>query len=118
MTLKQDRGNNGERIAAEYLQGKGYTLIERNHRKPWGEIDIIAKAGDGTLVFVEVKAVNNGPIKPEHNMTPSKILKTKRATLAYANANPTLSSGGWRIDVVAVDLAGDAATAIRHYENI
>lgn len=118
MTLKQDRGNRGEDIAAEYLKGKGYTIIERNHRKKWGELDIIAQAGDGTLVFVEVKAISSGAIKPEHNMTPAKIIKTKRAALAYANTNPQLSGAGWRIDVVAIDLQEDIATEIRHYENI
>ena len=118
MTLKQDRGNRGEDIAAEYLMGKGYAILERNHRKPWGELDIIARAGDDTLVFVEVKAMRAGAITPEHNMTPAKIAKTKRAAIAHANANQKLSGGGWRIDVIAVDLAGDASTAIRHYENI
>ena len=118
MTLKQDRGNKGEDIAAKYLTSKGYTILERNHRKPWGELDIVARAGDGALIFVEVKTMRVGTITPEHNMTPAKIMKTKRAALAYANANPKLSSGGWRIDVIAVDLVGDTATALRHYENI
>jgi putative endonuclease len=120
MTPKQKRGNRGEDIAAKYLMEKGYTVIERQHRKPWGELDIIAQAGDGTLIFVEVKAMGAGAgqFTPEGNMTPAKVMKTKRAALAYANANPKLSGRGWRIDVIAVDLAGDAATGIRHYENI
>ena len=120
MTPKQKRGNRGEDIAAEYLIGKGYTIIERNHRKPWGELDIIAKKGDGTLVFVEVKAMGAGSklFTPETNMTSAKIMKTKRAAVTYANANKKLSSKGWRIDVIAIDLEGDAASAIRHYENI
>ncbi len=120
MTPKQKRGNRGEDIAADYLTGKGYGIVERQHRKPWGELDIVARAGDGTLVFVEVKAMGAGAsaFTPEANMTAAKIMKTKRAALAYANANPKLSGRGWRIDVIAVDLQGDAATAIRHYENI
>ena len=36
---------------------KDYKIIERNHRKPWGELDIIAKSPDKTLVFVEVKTM-------------------------------------------------------------
>lgn len=107
-------------MAAEYLIGKGCTILERQHRKPWGELDIIAKTGDGTLVFVEVKAMGagGGAFTPEGNMTAAKVMKTKRAALAYANQNPKLSAKGWRIDVIAVDLQGDMATAIRHYENI
>ncbi len=120
MTPKQKRGNRGEDIAAEYLIAKGHTIIDRQHRKPWGELDIIAKAGDDTLVFVEVKAIGagSGAFTPEGNMTSTKIMKTKRAALTYANANPKLSAKGWRIDVIAIDLAGDTARALRHYENI
>ncbi len=120
MTFRQDRGNRGEDLAAEYLMGIGHTILERQHRKPWGELDIIAKAGDGTLVFVEVKAMGagGGAFTPEGNMTSAKIIKTKRAALAYANANPKLSGRGWRIDVIAIDLEGDAARDLRHYENI
>ena len=120
MTPKQKRGNRGEDLAAEYLVGIGHTIIDRQHRKPWGELDIVAKAGDGTLVFVEVKAMGTGSsaFTPEANMTPAKIIKTKRAALAYANANPKLSSKGWRIDVIAIDLEGDAARDLRHYKNI
>ncbi|MBI2032302.1 MAG: YraN family protein [Candidatus Levybacteria bacterium] len=44
----------GENIACDYLRKKGYKIIERNFRKGYGEIDIIAIQGR-TLVFVEVK---------------------------------------------------------------
>lgn len=120
MTPKQKRGNRGEDLAAEYLIAKGHTIIDRQHRKPWGELDIVAKAGDGTLVFVEVKAMGagGGAFTPEGNMTAAKVMKTKRAALAYANANPKLSGRGWRIDVIAIDLEGDAARDLRHYKNI
>lgn len=118
MAITQERGGMGEDAAARHLLDKGYKILERNHRKPWGELDIIATAGDGILVFVEVKAMTMGSLAPEHHMTASKIMKTKRAALAYANANPHLTGRGWRIDVIAVDLNGDAAGDIRHYENI
>ena len=48
------RGDIGENIAAEYLKGLGYEIMERNYRTELGEIDIIA-AGEGYLIFVEVK---------------------------------------------------------------
>lgn len=48
------RGDAGETIAAEYLKGIGYEIIDRNYRTELGEIDIIA-AGEGYLIFVEVK---------------------------------------------------------------
>lgn len=47
----------GEDIACQYLIENKYKIIERNYRKPWGEIDVIAKSPDKILVFVEVKTI-------------------------------------------------------------
>ncbi len=47
-------GQSGEKIAADFLCRKDYTLLEKNYRSPTAEIDIIAKEGD-CLCFVEVK---------------------------------------------------------------
>ncbi|WP_338033234.1 YraN family protein [Desulfobulbus alkaliphilus] len=47
-------GQLGERIAAEYLTGQRYEILETNYRKPFGEMDIIAK-DQGVVVFIEVK---------------------------------------------------------------
>ncbi len=47
-------GKRGEDLAASYLKKKGYSIVTRNYRKRFGEVDIIARDGD-TLVFVEVK---------------------------------------------------------------
>jgi putative endonuclease len=44
----------GKDIATNYLRKKNYTIIERNFRKGYGEIDIIVVHND-ILVFVEVK---------------------------------------------------------------
>lgn len=47
-------GTQGEDAACNYLQQLGYRILQRNYRKPCGEIDIIAQ-DQKTLVFVEVK---------------------------------------------------------------
>ena len=54
MNLKQLLGKSGEEIAAEYLENKGYNIIDRNFRCVLGEIDLIVKR-KGILTFVEVK---------------------------------------------------------------
>lgn len=48
-------GKKGEDEAIALLKGKGYKILERNFKCPFGEIDVIA-LDKGTLVFVEVKA--------------------------------------------------------------
>ena len=54
---KIKKGKWGEDKAAEFLKGKGYSIIERNYRCRCGEIDIIAERA-GTVHFVEVKTVD------------------------------------------------------------
>lgn len=48
------RGDWGEQAAADYLTARGYTIVARNYRTRWGEIDLIVQ-DDRYLVFVEVK---------------------------------------------------------------
>ena len=47
-------GSNGEDSAAEFLEARGHTIVERNYRCKEGELDIVSVTGD-TLVFSEVK---------------------------------------------------------------
>lgn len=52
------RGDAAEALAAEYLAARGLRLLLRNFKTPGrggGEIDLIMRAPDGTLVFVEVR---------------------------------------------------------------
>lgn len=52
-TTKQT-GDSAERIAETFLQGHGLTLVTRNYRCRFGEIDLIMRQRD-TLVFIEVR---------------------------------------------------------------
>ncbi len=56
-TTKQ-KGDAAEDRALHHLQAQGLQLVQRNYRTPGrggGEIDLIVKDADGTLVFVEVR---------------------------------------------------------------
>lgn len=48
------RGSTGELVAALLLMAKGYRILARRQRTPYGEVDIIA-ARLGRLAFIEVK---------------------------------------------------------------
>ena len=58
VTTRQS-GAAAEDVALAHLQAAGLSLVTRNYRTPGrggGEIDLIMRAPDGTLVFVEVRA--------------------------------------------------------------
>ncbi len=133
MTKRSELGNLGEEIACEYLKDRGYKILARNYRKPWGEIDIIAKAKDKTLIFVEVKTVQkgNGNLPTgEDQMTPAKINKFKRVARLFTGEHEHLVSDdkGLRLDVLAITLPNNyfmydldellTMSKISHYENI
>ena len=55
MPFNQDqKGRRAEEVAWNYLNRKGYHLLEKRYRTPYGEIDLICKDQD-ILVMVEVK---------------------------------------------------------------
>ncbi len=52
-------GNRGEAAVADYLRKRGYRLLAGQWRCRFGEIDLIARDGQGLLCFVEVKLRSN-----------------------------------------------------------
>jgi putative endonuclease len=51
---RRNLGATGEQLAADHLVRRGLTILDRNFRNRWGELDIVAWDGE-TLVFCEVK---------------------------------------------------------------
>ncbi len=47
-------GRKGERLALRFLKKKGYQLLKKNYRTPYGEADLIFSF-QGEVIFVEVK---------------------------------------------------------------
>lgn len=132
MTRKSELGAEGENFAERYLIGKGYKIIDRNKRKKWGELDIVAMAPDKTLVFIEVKTLRliqgrppEEQLMPENEMSTAKMKKSRRTAKIYAGSHQELINDkkGWRLDLVALikkETAPHEASTfeIRHYENI
>jgi putative endonuclease len=108
-------GRLGEGLAARYLQGKKYQIIQRNFSTRFGEIDLICRDG-GTLVFVEVKTKKGvGFGLPEEMVGSRKINQVKRMATVYLGGREVAC----RIDVVAVVLDSEnSLLEVRHYENV
>jgi putative endonuclease len=102
----------GENFASAYLEANGYTVIERNYLKKWGEIDIIAKR-KGKLHFVEVKSVTRefdsvthvtGNYRPEDNMHPWKLQRLSKAVQSYLLDRNVSDETDWQFDLITVYL--------------
>jgi putative endonuclease len=82
-TTTKAKGDAAEDAALAYLQAAGLKLLERNYRTPGrggGEIDLIMRDGEGTLVFVEVRQ-RSGAL---HGGAAASISATKRKRIVFA----------------------------------
>lgn len=103
---RRDTGRLGEKLAQDFLNRRGYEIIETNYRTRDGEVDVIARHKD-TLVFIEVRAkkgLNFGT--PEESITETKMAKLRLVAEHYRQTHTDLPAA-WRIDVVAVMLDKD-----------
>jgi putative endonuclease len=107
-TDKQVSGDAAEAWALAHLREQGLVLVERNYRVArgpnlrGGEIDLIVRARDGTLVFVEVR----GRANLRHGGAAASVGAAKRASLVLAARHYLrrfASPPPCRFDVVAID---------------
>ena len=81
----QNIGEIGEEYAVKFLKKKKYKILERNYRKRYGEIDIIAE-NKNYIVFVEVKTRNTASLTSAadavNRQKQLKIIKTASLYLA------------------------------------
>jgi putative endonuclease len=126
-TPKRALGDIGEGVACKYLQNKGFSVVERNYLKPWGEIDVIAEKAE-KLYFIEVKSVSreasdwqkagvtreSDTYRPEENVHPAKLKRLHRAVQTYLLDHKVPDDREWQIDVACVYL--DFSTHRAHVE--
>ena len=108
-----ETGKQGETIAVEYLQSKGYTILEQNWHNHHQEIDIIASKGN-EMVIVEVKCRTGKPLtEPYTAVNRNKQNLLIRAANAYIQRkNINLET---RFDIISITLGNEVI--IDHIEN-
>ena len=136
-TEKQIIGQKGEDEAVKYLKNKGFSILDRNYRKPWGELDIVAKKGEW-LYFIEVKTVTRSGVEtkfqvprnlvsgsdddyePEDNIHPWKIKRLSRAINTYLLEKKIDDKADWQVDAISVYLEEGSGRVIKidHLEDI
>lgn len=81
--MNQTMGKAGEETALEFLQQQGYSLVCRNYRCRFGEIDLILRK-DNLLIFAEVKTRRSQRYGlPRESVTPSKQNTIRKTALQY-----------------------------------
>ncbi|MGO4594113.1 YraN family protein [Leifsonia sp. 2TAF2] len=117
MAEKDALGRRGEHVAADWLQERGYTLVDRNWRCPVGELDLILRQGT-TMVFVEVKTRSSLAFgHPFEAITPEKAARLRRLAAAWCREREP-GSVGVRIDAVAVTDAWTQRPVVEHLTGI
>jgi putative endonuclease len=101
-------GRLGERLAEQYLIEQGFTLLERNYRLQYGEIDLLFEH-EGELVAVEVKARDVEDMEqPEEAVKWFQLQRIVRALSTYAMDEDKLEMP-WRVDVVLIVIHSDGS---------
>jgi putative endonuclease len=121
-THRQRVGRWGESTAAAFLEQRGYTILARNVHNRYGELDLVARAADGSLVFVEVKTRTGQSFgDPEEAVDARKLEHLAAAAEAYLVDHPDLLVQTWQIDAIAIQgRPGEHLdhVSIQHFENI
>ena len=115
---RKQLGDTGESIALRYLRSKDYEILAQNWRAGHGEIDLIACQGD-EVVFVEVKTRRgNSHGTPEESVTATKQRQLRMLVEIFFLRYPHLSGRKFRIDVIAIELAGESGGRLRHLKAV
>ena len=110
-------GRWGQEQCEKFLKKQGYKTLTRNFSCSSGEIDLIMTAGDGTVVFVEVKAMADEKFADaEAAVTAGKKQRMTKAANLFVRKHK-LEKFPLRFDIVIVLVDKEGKADIRHYEN-
>lgn len=110
VTEKRKIGDVGENILVKHLMKHKYKILDKNYRKNWGEIDVVASK-DETIHFFEVKTIRmlGGRVSgethdPEDNVHVWKRKRMSRVIQSYLEEKRVPEEIEWQGDVAAIFL--------------
>lgn len=105
-------GQEGERIAAEYLINKNYTIIARNYRIGKAEIDLIAQ-NENRRIFIEVKTRTSAKYG-----SPDEFITHQKERMIIDAANHWMMENSWegefQFDIISIILS-EGDPEIQHF---
>lgn len=115
MSTTKESGDEGERIALEYLRGKGFTILETNFTWGRNEVDLIARK-DHLVIFVEVKLRRSTYAgAPWTAVNVAKQRAIIRAANGYLRFKADFDAEA-RFDIVSIVLS-DGRAKVEHIED-
>ncbi len=100
--MSTEIGKQAEAAAAQFLERHNFTILERNWRTRWCEIDIVARRASD-IYFVEVKYRSSSDFGGGFDyITPRKLKQMRFAAEFWIAAHSTQSS----YHIAAVELSG------------
>lgn len=129
MANHNEIGRLGEAIVLRSFIRKGYEVLDRNYRKKFGEIDLVARETMGIVHFIEVKSVSYETVealewavshetwRPEEMVHRHKQARFSRTVEAWLMEHP--QAGGYQIDIATVRMVPREKYArVKIFENI
>lgn len=113
MPKNKEFGNQGEHLAKEYLQKKGFRICDCNWRFSHLEIDLIAE-NETFIIFCEVKTRSSNHFgEPEHFVSKRQQQNIIRAANFYMETKQCQKEA--RFDIISI-LQTSEKTDIKHIE--
>ncbi len=110
-------GRYGEQLAAEHLTAAGMTVLARNWRCAQGELDLVLRDADGTVVFCEVKTRSGtGFGAPAEAVGPRKARTLRVLASRWLDEHRPPGSSEVRFDVVSIVRRRGEAPRLTHLQ--
>jgi len=88
MRPKDALGRAGEKFAADFYRARGSQVIAANVHYRVGEIDLVVREPDGTIVFVEVKTRASREYGVAESVTKRKLQRLRKAAAQWLDGKP------------------------------
>lgn len=119
MKITNPIGKKGEDLAADYLRKLDYKILDRNYRKKYEELDIVAiDKKEKSLVFIEVKTRTSSRFgETKESIGYWKLKRLISAAQLYKVSHKNLPEL-LRIDAIFVSMEDGVLRELEHIKNI